>query len=116
MKIKFSSSYLEIFSRHTLWLTLCSLVLRFLTVQSLPFHSILVRSDFRRGHSFLRETFLAPFKIKLTLTLDIFGVYGSYTIMAKPIKSLEFHVFLIKIINKFNCFSLGDNDYDNLCN
>ena len=93
MKIKFSSSYLEIFSRHTLWLTLCSLVLRFRTVQSLPFHSTPVRSDFRRGHSFLRETFLAPFKIKLTLTLDIFGVYGSYTIMAKPIKSLEFHVF-----------------------
>ena len=33
VKIKFSSFYLEIFSCHILWLSLCSLVLRFLIVQ-----------------------------------------------------------------------------------
>ena len=33
VKIKFSSFYLEIFSCHTLWLSLCSLVLRYLIVQ-----------------------------------------------------------------------------------
>ena len=33
VKIKFSSFYIEIFSCHTLWLSLCSVVLRILTVQ-----------------------------------------------------------------------------------
>ena len=32
-KIKFSNFYLEIFSCHILWLSLCSLLLRFVTVQ-----------------------------------------------------------------------------------
>ena len=35
VKKKFSSFYLEIFSCHTLWLSLSSLVLRFLIVQQL---------------------------------------------------------------------------------
>ena len=91
---KFSTFYLEVFSCHNL----CSLVLRFLIVQWLPF-STPVRSDFRRPPLSLDGKFFKlPFNFKLTCTL---WYIGSYTIMAKPIKSLELHYPIIDGIK--NC-------------
>ena len=57
----FQSFYLEIFSYHTLWLSLCSKVLRFLIVQWLPFHSTTVLSGFRLPLLFLEEKCLSSF-------------------------------------------------------
>ena len=45
----------------TLWLSFCSLVLRFLTVQWLPFHSTTVRSDFRPASLFLEGKSFSSF-------------------------------------------------------
>ena len=61
VKMKCSSFYLEIFSCHILWLSWCSLVLRFLIVQWLPLHSTTVRSDFRWRPLFLEGKFLSSF-------------------------------------------------------
>ena len=46
---------------HTLWLSLCLLVLRFLIVQWLPFHSTPVRSHFRWPPLFLEGKFFSSF-------------------------------------------------------
>ena len=57
--IKFSSFHLDIFSCHILWLSLCSLELRFLRVQRFLFHSTPVRSDFRWPPLFLKGKFFS---------------------------------------------------------
>ena len=51
------------------------------------------------------KIFELPFKLKLTRTLTIFGAYGilalvKYTIMTKPIKSLEYPMIQF-LINKY---------------
>ena len=62
---------------------------------------------FAGRHCYLREIFELLFKFKRTRTLTIFGDYGilaldKYTIMAKPIKSLEFHYPMIQfLISRF---------------
>ena len=56
---------------------------------------------FAGRHCFLTEIFLLLFKFKLTRTPTIFGDYGilahTYTITAKPIKSLELHYPMIQL-------------------
>jgi len=74
------------FSCHTLWLSLCSLVLRFLIVQCLPFHSTL--SDAKRFSAAAivssRKIFWLLFKSKLAdmyayhMLTTVFGDYGIY--------------------------------------
>ena len=59
VKIKFSCFYLEIFSCHNLWHSFCSLVLHFLMVEWLPFHSTPVWSDFCRPPLFLEGKFFS---------------------------------------------------------
>ena len=115
-KKRFTSFYLEIFSRHTLLLSLCSLVLRFLIIQWLPFHSTSVRGDIRWPPLFLQGKFfsfflkpLFKFKLKRAYAYHIWRLWciGSYTIMAKPMKSLELHYPMIQfLINRFIASSL----------
>jgi len=61
LKLSKKSFYLEIFSRHTLWLSLFSLVLRFLIVHWLPFRSTQMRSDFYCPPLFLEGKFVSSF-------------------------------------------------------
>ena len=61
VNIKFSSFHLDIFSCHILWLSLCSLVLRFLRVNDFLFIQLRCEAIFAGRHYFLREKFLAPF-------------------------------------------------------
>ena len=68
-----------------------------------------MRSGFRWPPLFIEGKILALlFKFKLTRTLTIFGDDGilalvKYTIMANPIKSLEFHYPMIQffLINRY---------------
>ena len=55
------SFYLETFSIHALWLSLCSPVLRFLIAQWLPFHSTPVQSHFRWPPLFLEGKLFSSF-------------------------------------------------------
>ena len=71
-----------------------SIVLDFFSESQHFFHNI----------SFYTNTLMTvklPFKFKLARTLTIFvdyGNVGSYTIMAKPIKSLELHYPMIQFL------------------